>query len=84
VEKPSALPYPTQDSRFPGFSVIVDRNGICTAQLGNEEDVIMADIVLDPARQVTRLPPCYDRWSHRPYWYSRLWVVIAGLVSLAY
>jgi N-carbamoylputrescine amidase len=62
----------------------VDSDGTCKAQLGNEEGVIVADIVLDPARKVTSPPPCYGRWSHRPYWYSRLWVVIEGLGSLAY
>jgi N-carbamoylputrescine amidase len=83
-KSPLPLPYPTQDSSFPGFSTIVDSDGTCKVQLGNEEGVIVADVVLDPARKVTSPPPCYGRWSHRPYWYSRLWVVIEGLGSLAY
>jgi N-carbamoylputrescine amidase len=60
-----ALPFPfmRMDSIFPGFSAIVDSDGTVRRQLGDEEGVIVEDVILDPSRKVNRPPPCYGRWA---------------------
>jgi N-carbamoylputrescine amidase len=60
-----ALPFPFihMDSGFPGFSTIVDSDGIVKRQLGDEEDVIVEDVMLDPSRKTNELPPYHGRWA---------------------
>lgn len=57
------LPFFDQDSRFPGFSAIVDSNGEVKAQLGDEEGLIVEDVILDPSRKTNSWPGCHGRWS---------------------
>lgn len=66
-------PFPFQDTRFPGRSVIVDGDGSIQARLDDEEAVIVADVTLDPARKQASLPPLRGRWSMPVPWYSFLW-----------
>ncbi len=51
---------------FPGLSSVVDSDGRTAAQLPDEEGVVVADVLLDPARKrrPEPLPPGY--WSRRP------------------
>ncbi len=47
---------------FPGQSVIVDSDGSVKAQLGDEEEVIVADVTLDPSRKKKAVLPHYGRY----------------------
>ncbi len=57
------LPFLTQRSSFPGLSAIADSDGTLKAQLGGEERVIVADVLLDPSRKTNVQPSCRGRWS---------------------
>ena len=57
------LPFVNQDSGFPGLSAIVDSDGTHKAQLGDEEGVIVEEVILDPARKTNVRPVCHGRWS---------------------
>ena len=48
-------------STFPGFSQIVDSDGDVKARMGDEEGVIVADVLLDPARKTTKKPRCFGK-----------------------
>ena len=50
--------------RLEGRSRIIDSDGTLKAELGNEEDVIAADVALDPARKRFLAPPSYGGWLH--------------------
>ena len=52
----------TTGSRFPGLSTIVDSDGSVRARLGDEEGVIVADVMTDPARKRHAVPPRYGRY----------------------
>ena len=57
------LPFLQQDSSFPGLSTICDSDGTIKAQMGNEEGLVVEDVILDPSRKTGRTPPCYGRWA---------------------
>lgn len=57
------LPFHREVSSFPGLSAIADSDGAVKAQLGNEEDVIVEDVRLDPSRKTKRAPQRYGRWA---------------------
>jgi N-carbamoylputrescine amidase len=51
--------------RNAGYSSIADSDASLLAQLGPEEDgVIVADVIIDPARKVTTVPVSYGGWLH--------------------
>ena len=52
----------TTGSRFPGLSTIVDSDSSVKARLGDEEGVIVADVMTDPARKRHAVPPRYGRY----------------------
>lgn len=51
-------------SCFPGLSTIVDSDGSVRARLGDEEGVIVADVILDPTRKRHPVPPRYGRYVY--------------------
>lgn len=57
------MPLHMEDSSFPGLSAIADSDGVLKAQLGDEEDVIVEDIRLDPSRKSNRAPQRHGRWA---------------------
>lgn len=48
--------------RLEGRSQIIDSDGTCLGELGSEEDVLSADVTLDPARKHFSEPESYDGW----------------------
>ncbi|HTI50575.1 MAG TPA: carbon-nitrogen hydrolase family protein [Planctomycetaceae bacterium] len=52
-------------SDFPGCSAIVDSDGTVKAQLQDEEQVIIADVTLDPRRKCVSPPPAFGRWARK-------------------
>jgi N-carbamoylputrescine amidase len=50
--------------RLDGRSMIIDSDGSLKAELGTEEGVIAADIVLDPSRKRNVKPKSYGGWLH--------------------
>lgn len=61
-------------SSFPGLSRIVDADGSIKGQLGDEEDVIVAEVELDPARRCTQKPERFgDMWAYPMPWYAYIW-----------
>lgn len=57
----SPLPggFPAQNTRFPGLSAVADSDGLLKVQLGSEEGIAVADVVLDPTRKVKQPPKSY-------------------------
>lgn len=72
TELPGSLPY--LKSSFPGLSSIVDSNGTVKGELGDDEGVIVADVLL---RQDTRHgtePKRYGKkWGIPVPWYAFVW-----------
>jgi len=62
------LPFYITNSHFPGLSTIADSDGSVKAQLGGEENVIVADVTLDPSRKTNKVAPCSGRWAWRGPW----------------
>lgn len=48
---------------FLGCSAIADSDGRFKRQLAGEEQAIVADVTLDPARKVAQSPPTHGRWA---------------------
>jgi N-carbamoylputrescine amidase len=76
--------FPAQNSRFPGFSAVADSDGTLKAQLGAEEGVVVADVVIDPARKVGQRPKAYGRWALPVPWYAFIWPLTQKLGERAY
>ena len=79
--------FPAQESTFGGQSEIADSNGEILAELGDEEDVIVADVVMDPARKHRRLPAeatLWGRWISPAPWEFRLFWIIEALGRRSY
>jgi N-carbamoylputrescine amidase len=61
-------------SSFPGFSQVVDSDGVVKGSLGEKEGVSVADVVMDPGRKQNRKPRCYDKmWSLPMPWFAFIW-----------
>ena len=74
--------FPPQESTFGGQSEIADSNGVILAELGDEEDVIVADVVMNPARKRRELPEeatLWGRWISPAPWEFRLFCIIETL-----
>ncbi len=83
TELPGMLPY--LNSSFPGLSAISDADGLVLAELGEEEGVIVADIVLDPNKKKIATPKKYGRmWSMDVPWYAFLWPMTQKTGEKAY
>jgi N-carbamoylputrescine amidase len=48
--------------RLEGRSSIVNSDGAAMGELGSEEDVLLADVILDPARKHFSEPESFDGW----------------------
>ncbi len=48
--------------RLEGRSRIVDSDGITVGELGSNEDLLVADVVLDPSRKHFSEPESFDGW----------------------
>lgn len=67
-------PFPFLTSKFPGLSSIVDSDGSVKSALGEEEGVIVAEVILDPERKTRGEPKCYGKmWATRVPWYAFTW-----------
>ena len=76
------FPFPGMRSRFPGGSNISDGEGDAV-HLGDEEAVLVAEVILDPARKTHREPPCTGRWAYPPgsepkFLHSLSWIETLG------
>ena len=59
------------NSTFPGFSQIVDSDGVVKARMGDEQGVIVADVTLDPERRRKQKPRCYGKmWAFPMPWFA--------------
>jgi len=64
------VPIAPQVSAFPGLSTIADSDGQVKARLGPEEQVIVADVTMDPSRKNPTQPTCYGRWAIELPWFA--------------
>lgn len=76
--------FPAQNTRFPGLSAVADSNGTLLVQLGAEEGIALATVILDPALKVERPPQAYGRWALPVPWYAFLWPLTQKLGERAY
>jgi len=61
-------------SRFPGYSQIVDSDGVVKAQMKAEEGVIVAEVVLSPERKHSKRPRRYGgMWAFPTPWFAYIW-----------
>jgi N-carbamoylputrescine amidase len=61
-------------SSFPGYSQIVDSDGVVKARLKSEEGVIVAEVVLNSERKRVKRPRCYGgMWAFPMPWYAHMW-----------
>jgi N-carbamoylputrescine amidase len=78
------IPFGRQDSRFPGLSNIVDSDGTVKVQLGDEEAVIVDDVMFDPSRKIHEPPKCHGRWAQEGPWLRNYMQVIESFGRLWY
>jgi N-carbamoylputrescine amidase len=61
-------------SSFPGYSQIVDSDGVVQERMKDEEGVIVADVVLDPERKRSKRLRCYgEMWAYPMPWFAFIW-----------
>jgi N-carbamoylputrescine amidase len=78
------MPWLKQHSSFPGFSAIADSDGRLKAQLGDEEAVIVEDILMDPERKRTAEPETFGRWATKVPLVENQFRIIEGVGKLWY
>jgi len=62
------------DSNFPGYSQIVDSDGVVKARMKAEEGAIIAEVVLSPERKRAKRPRCYGgMWAFPMPWFAYIW-----------
>ena len=62
------------NSSFPGYSTIVDSDGVVKARMKAEEGVIVAEVVLSPERKCSKRPRCYGgMWAFPMPWFAYIW-----------
>jgi N-carbamoylputrescine amidase len=62
------------NSSFPGYSQIVDLDGVVKARMKAEEGVIVAEVVLSPERKRSKKPRCYgEMWAFPMPWFGHIW-----------
>jgi N-carbamoylputrescine amidase len=72
-------------STFPGFSQIVDSDGVVKARMGAEEGVLVANVVLDPGRKRNKKPRCYGKmWAMPMPWFAFIWPETQRMGEQAY
>jgi N-carbamoylputrescine amidase len=77
-------PFPTEDSTFPGFSSIAGADGEVISSLGNQEGIIVTDIVLNPEKKTKQLPEMFGKWARRPPKLFKLFIIAETLGRLKY
>ena len=61
-------------STFPGYSQIVDSDGVVKARMQAEEGVIVAEVLLSPERKRSQKPRCYGgMWAFPMPWFAPMW-----------
>jgi N-carbamoylputrescine amidase len=61
------------NSSFPGYSQIVDSNGVVKERMKAEEGVIVAEVVLDPRRKRSKQTRCYGgMWAIPMPWLASI------------
>ena len=61
-------------STFPGYSQIVDSDGVVKARMKDEEGVIVTEVVLSPERKHSKRPRCYGgMWAFPMPWFAYIW-----------
>lgn len=76
--------FPAQNTRFPGLSGVADSDGSLLVQLGDEEGIAIATVVLDSTRKAKHPPEAYGRWALPVPWYAFLWPLTQKLGERAY
>lgn len=72
TELPGNLPY--LKSSFPGLSSIVDSDGTVVRELGGEEGVIVAEVVIEANNKHRKPPQKYGKmWGIPVPWYAFIW-----------
>jgi N-carbamoylputrescine amidase len=62
------------NSSFPGYSQIVDSDGVVKARMKAEEGVIVTEVVLSPERKCSKRTRCYGRmWAFPMPWFAYIW-----------
>ena len=62
------------NSSFPGYSQIVDSDGVVIARMNAEEGVIVAEVGLSPERKRSKRPRCYaGMWAFPMPWFASIW-----------
>lgn len=62
------------NSSFPGYSQIVDSDGVVKARMKAEEGVIVAEVALSPERKRSKKPRCYGgMWAFPMPWFAYIW-----------
>jgi N-carbamoylputrescine amidase len=62
------------NSSFPGYSQIVDSDGVVKARMKAEEGMIVAEVVLNPERKRSKRPRCYGgMWAFPMPWFAYIW-----------
>lgn len=83
TQLPGGLPY--LKSSFPGLSSIIAGDGTVLAELGEEEDVIVADLTLGNTPRPENRPHRYGRmWAIPVPWYAFLWPMTQRMGERAY
>lgn len=79
------LPFIKNDTHFDGYSAIADSDGSLKAQLGLEEGVIVADVILDPSLKKKIPPRTYGKWVMPDVPVSmKIWAILEAVYSLCY
>jgi N-carbamoylputrescine amidase len=61
-------------SSFPGYSQIVDSDGVVKARMHDEEGVIVAEVALAPERKRSKRPRRYGgMWAFPMPWFAYIW-----------
>jgi N-carbamoylputrescine amidase len=62
------------NSSFPGYSQIVDSDGVVKARMNAEEGVIVAEVVLNPERKRSKRTRRYGgMWAFPMPWFAYIW-----------
>jgi N-carbamoylputrescine amidase len=62
------------NSSFPGYSQIVDSDGVVKARMKAEEGTIVAEVLLSPKRKRSKKTRCYGgMWAFPMPWFAYIW-----------
>jgi N-carbamoylputrescine amidase len=77
-------PFPPQDSSFPGLSAIVDAKGCVLARLEDQEDVLVADIQIDPSLRKREQLTGAGKWARAVPHGFKVFVISEAIGKLSY